>query len=132
MAAPSRSPKRSLSIALVRATAARELTRQRVAAGVDNRIQLKQGDAEVASAEQQMALARRAVESARSSLSVLLGKGPDRGLEITRPQTLRPAQLAVPADLPVALIGHRADLVAAGAEGFLRDLTGGPSLSATG
>jgi NodT family efflux transporter outer membrane factor (OMF) lipoprotein len=96
-----------------RATAARELTRQRVAAGIDNRIQLKQGDAEVASAEQQMALARRAVESARSSLSVLLGKGPDRGLEIARPQTLHPAQLAVPADLPVELIGHRADLVAA-------------------
>ena len=96
-----------------RASAARELTRQRVAAGIDNRIQLKQGDAEVASAEQQVALARRAVESARSSLSVLLGKGPDRGLDIARPQALQPAQLAVPANLPMDLIGHRADLVAA-------------------
>ncbi len=98
---------------LKRANQSRELTRQRVAAGIDNQIQLKQSDAEVASAEQETALARRAVEAARSSLSVLLGKGPDRGLEIARPQPLQPAALAVPANLPLELLGHRADLVAA-------------------
>ncbi|MEO8810571.1 MAG: efflux transporter outer membrane subunit [Rhodanobacter sp.] len=98
---------------LVRAIDARQLTRQRVTAGIDNKIQLRQGDAEVASAQQQGALARRAIDSARSSLSVLLGKGPDRGLEIQRPHTLTPAQLAIPSSLPVELIGHRADLVAA-------------------
>ncbi len=98
---------------LKRAGAARELTRQRVAAGIDNQIQLKQGDAEVASAEQQAALASRAVDAARSSLAVLLGKGPDRGLQIGRPQLLPPAALAVPIDLPLDLVGHRADLVAA-------------------
>ncbi|RCS28666.1 multidrug RND transporter [Rhodanobacter denitrificans] len=98
---------------LQRAGAARELTRQRVAAGIDNQIALKQGDAEVASAEQQAALARRAVDAARSSLSVLLGKGPDRGLQVERPRLLQPAALAVPANLPLDLVGHRADLVAA-------------------
>jgi NodT family efflux transporter outer membrane factor (OMF) lipoprotein len=98
---------------LKRATQSRELTRQRVAAGIDNQIALQQGDAEVASAEQQVALANRAVDAARSSLSVLLGKGPDRGLQIDRPQLLRPAELAVPANLPLDLVGHRADLVAA-------------------
>lgn len=98
---------------LERARKARELTRQRVAAGIDNKIQLKQGDAEVASAEQQLALASRAIDASRSALAVLLGKGPDRGLDIARPQTLQPTELAVPANLPVELIGHRADLVAA-------------------
>lgn len=98
---------------LKRANQARELTRQRVAAGIDNQIALKQGDAEVASAEQEAALASRAVDAARSSLSVLLGKGPDRGLQIARPQLLRPAELAVPSNLPLDLVGHRADLVAA-------------------
>lgn len=98
---------------LKRASSARELTRQRVAAGIDNQIQLKQGDAEVASAEQQVALAARAVDAARSSLAVLLGKGPDRGLQIGRPRLLPPAALAVPAGLPLDLVGHRADLVAA-------------------
>lgn len=98
---------------LKRSRDARSLTLQRVNAGIDNKIQLKQGDAEVASADQQMALASRAIDSARSSLSVLLGKGPDRGLQIHRPQTLTPAQLAIPSSLPLELLGHRADLVAA-------------------
>jgi NodT family efflux transporter outer membrane factor (OMF) lipoprotein len=98
---------------LKRANQSRTLTQQRVAAGIDNQIQLKQSDAEVATAEQDTALARRAVDAARSSLSVLLGKGPDRGLEIARPQLLRPTALAVPTDLPLELLGHRADLVAA-------------------
>jgi NodT family efflux transporter outer membrane factor (OMF) lipoprotein len=98
---------------LKRAKQSRELTRQRVAAGIDNQITLKQGDAEVATAEQDAALAARAVDAARSSLSVLLGKGPDRGLQIARPQLLKPTELAVPSNLPLDLLGHRADLVAA-------------------
>ncbi|MFC5527789.1 efflux transporter outer membrane subunit [Rhodanobacter ginsengisoli] len=98
---------------LKRANQSRDLTRQRVSAGIDNRIVLKQAEGEVASAEQDAALSARAVDAARSALSVLLGKGPDRGLEITRPRVLTPAELAVPANLPIDLIGHRADLVAA-------------------
>ena len=96
-----------------RATTARKLTQQRVSAGIDNQIQLNQGDAEVASAEQQQALAKRAVDAARSALSVLLGKGPDRGRSITRPQPLQAAALAVPENVSIGLLGHRADLVAA-------------------
>lgn len=96
-----------------RARDARSLTRQRVTAGIDNQIQLQQGNAEVATAAQQLAVATRAIAAARSALSVLLGKGPDRGLEITRPTVLKPDQLAVPTNLPMGLIGHRADLVAA-------------------
>jgi NodT family efflux transporter outer membrane factor (OMF) lipoprotein len=98
---------------LERASKARELTAQRVAAGLDSQLQLKQGDAEVASAQQQLALAQRAIDAARSALSVLLGKGPDRGLDIARPRPLTPEAVAVPANLPIDLLGHRADLVAA-------------------
>jgi NodT family efflux transporter outer membrane factor (OMF) lipoprotein len=98
---------------LKRANDARDLTRQRVAAGIDNQIQLKQSDSEVASAQGEKAQADRAIDAARSSLSVLLGKGPDRGLDIARPQLLPPAALMVPSNLPVELVGHRADLVAA-------------------
>jgi len=98
---------------LQRAGAARELTRQRVSAGIDNQIQLRQGDAEVASAEQNLALATRAVDAAHSALAVLLGKGPDRGLRISRPHALQPAAVAVPDTLALDLLGHRADLVAA-------------------
>lgn len=98
---------------LKRAGDARHLTSQRVAAGIDNQLQLKQSDSEVASAEGQKAQADRAVDAARTALSVLLGKGPDRGLEIGRPQLLPPAALSVPGNLPMDLVGHRADLVAA-------------------
>ncbi|AND70314.1 hypothetical protein ATSB10_28600 [Dyella thiooxydans] len=96
-----------------RASEARKLTAQRVAAGIDSQLQLKQGDAEVAQAQRQQAVADRAVDAARSALSVLLGKGPDRGLSIDRPAVLQPAAVAVPANLPANLIGHRPDLVAA-------------------
>ncbi|RDS81404.1 efflux transporter outer membrane subunit [Dyella psychrodurans] len=98
---------------LKRASDVRDLTRKRVAAGIDSQIQLKQSDSEVASAEGQKALADRAIDAARSALSVLLGKGPDRGLDIGRPQLLPPGALTVPSNLPVDLVGHRADLVAA-------------------
>ncbi|WP_266168721.1 efflux transporter outer membrane subunit [Dyella subtropica] len=98
---------------LERANRARDLTRQRASAGIDSQLQLKQSDTEVATAEQQQAVANRAIDAARSSLSVLLGKGPDRGLDITRPQVLKPVALAVPGNLSMDLIGHRADLVAA-------------------
>lgn len=96
-----------------RASEARKLTRQRVDAGVDSTLQLKQGDAEVALAQRAQAVADRAVDAARSALSVLLGKGPDRGLAIGRPAVLQPAAVAVPANLSADLIGHRPDLVAA-------------------
>jgi NodT family efflux transporter outer membrane factor (OMF) lipoprotein len=98
---------------LDRAGQARELTRQRVAAGLDNQLQLKQADSEVAAAEQQLALAARTIDAARNALAVLLGKGPDRGLDLTRPRALQPTALAVPADLTLGLLGHRPDLVAA-------------------
>ena len=92
---------------------ARELTAQRVSAGIDSKLQLRQGDAEVATAEQQLAAVTRKVDAARVALSVLLGKGPDRGLDIQRPHMLTPAKLAVPANLPAQLLGHRPDLIAA-------------------
>lgn len=98
---------------LARASEARTLTAQRVAAGIDSQLQAKQIDAEVAQAQRAQAVSARAVDAARSALSVLLGKGPDRGLAIGRPQLLQPRAVAVPASLPIDLIGHRADLVAA-------------------
>ena len=96
-----------------RANTVHQLTVQRVGAGVDSQLQLKQSDTEVANADQQLTAASRAIKAAQSSLAVLLGKGPDRGLDISRPQPLEPAALSVPAELPVELMGHRADLVAA-------------------
>lgn len=98
---------------LARATEVRKLTQQRVSAGIDSQVQLEQSDSEVASAQVGKAQADRAIDAERSALSVLLGKGPDRGLTIARPRLLPPGAISVPSNLPVELLGRRADLVAA-------------------
>jgi NodT family efflux transporter outer membrane factor (OMF) lipoprotein len=89
------------------------LAKRYLAAGLGTPQQLHQADFAVASAEQQKTQAERAIDAMRSSLSVLLGQGPDRGLQIARPRLLTPVDLALPDNLPVDLIGRRADLVAA-------------------
>ncbi len=89
------------------------LTKQRVKAGIDAVAQQRQAEATVAAAEQRAAQSAQAIESGRTGLAVLLGKGPDRGLEIARPVPLKPLDLALPDALPADLIGRRPDLVAA-------------------
>ncbi|MFK2900704.1 efflux transporter outer membrane subunit [Dyella jejuensis] len=98
---------------LQRASQTLALTRRLLAGGLGTTQQEAFADAQVASAQQQQAQAARAIDAARSSLSVLLGQGPDRGLRIARPRMLNPGQVALPDTLPVNLLGRRADLVAA-------------------
>jgi len=96
-----------------RASAERDLVKQRVSAGLDNQLQVKRSDGAVAAADQQVALSDASIDSARIALAILLGKGPDRGLDIARPRALAPAALALPPNLAADLLGRRADLVAA-------------------
>jgi NodT family efflux transporter outer membrane factor (OMF) lipoprotein len=98
---------------LQRAEHVRKLTAQRVKAGIDSRLQLQQADAEQATAQQQLAATGRGVSSARNVLAALLGKGPDRGLDIGRPKPLHPAAVALPSTLPAELLGRRPDVIAA-------------------
>lgn len=96
-----------------RARTVLKLTQQRLAAGIDSRLQLQQASTELATAQQQQAAADRVVSGARTQLAALLGKGPDRGLDIGRPAALAPARVALPSRLPAELLGHRPDVVAA-------------------
>ena len=98
---------------LQRVTQTLALTHRLVQGGLGTRQQEAFADSQVASAKQQQVQADRAIDAARSSLSVLLGQGPDRGLSIARPHLLDPGLVAVPDKLQVDLIGRRADLVAA-------------------
>ncbi len=96
-----------------RATRLLELGRQRVAAGLDNQLQIRNAESAVASAEQQMQASAHEVEIARNALAALLGKGPDRGRYIARPAVLDAPSPQVPGVLPSELLGHRPDVVAA-------------------
>lgn len=89
------------------------LSRQRVRAGLDNQLQLRQSEAAIASARQQEQAATQQIDALRNALAALAGQGPDRGLRIARPALLAAPAPAVPAVMSSELLGHRPDVVAA-------------------
>lgn len=96
-----------------RSTHAFDLTQQRVTAGIDSALQLKQTEAAVPIAKQQLIAAQLQVTAARVALAALVGAGPDRGMQIERPQSLQIGSLVLPSALPAELLGRRPDVVAA-------------------
>lgn len=97
---------------LARSQKVLELTRQRRGAGIDSDLQLRQAEARVPAAQQQVQAVQQQLDEARNALAALLGQGPDRGLTIQRPQ-LSPLALQLPSMLPADLLGRRPDVVAA-------------------
>lgn len=90
-----------------------ELTRQRVAAGLDTRVELKQAEAALPATREDIAALEESVATARNQLAALLGQGPDRGLAIARPSLRQSAGApALPARLPANLLGRRPDVAA--------------------
>jgi len=95
-----------------------ELDRQRAQAGLDSRVGQHQSESALASARQQEQAAQQQIDALRNALAELLGKGPDRGLDITRPGLLSDGAATtvsptIPSELPSELLGHRPDVVAA-------------------
>ncbi|MNO79778.1 Multidrug resistance outer membrane protein MdtP precursor [compost metagenome] len=89
------------------------LSRKRMDAGLDSKVQLQQTQAQVSLARQQLTAAQERIDSDRIALAILLGQGPDRGQDIQRPRELQPGVLALPSSLPAELLGRRPDIVAA-------------------
>jgi NodT family efflux transporter outer membrane factor (OMF) lipoprotein len=98
---------------LQRAQTFDKLTTQRVKAGIDSRFQQTQADAAVAQARAQLAAADNQVRTSGIELAILLGRGPDRALDIQPPKPLPADAIALPSALPADLIGRRPDIVAA-------------------
>jgi NodT family efflux transporter outer membrane factor (OMF) lipoprotein len=90
-----------------------DLSRQRVDAGLDSQLPLRQAETGVAAARQQATAAQQQIDAARNALAALLGKGPDRALSIGKPALLSAPAPGVPSVLPSELLGHRPDVVAA-------------------
>jgi len=90
-----------------------DLSRQRVQAGLDSQLPLRQAEAGVAAAQQEAEAAQQHIDAARNALAALLGKGPDRALSIAKPTLLTAPAPSVPSVLPSELLGHRPDVVAA-------------------
>ena len=88
-----------------------ELTRARVAAGLDSEVELKQAETSIPAAKLRIAQLEEEIALGRNLLAALAGQGPDRGLAITRPH-LKTQPVALPSVLPADLLGRRPDVVA--------------------
>jgi NodT family efflux transporter outer membrane factor (OMF) lipoprotein len=109
---------------LQRAQTFDKLTSQRLKAGIDSKFQQTQADAAVAQAQAQLIAADNDVRTSGIELAVLLGRGPDRALDINPPKPLPANAIALPSTLPADLIGRRPDVVAArwGVEASAKDI----------
>ncbi len=92
------------------------LTKQRVDAGLDTQVELKQAETQLPLTRTNIAMVNENIVNTQHALAALLGAGPDRIL------TLQASLVDVggsndfylaPQDLQIALVGHRPDLVAA-------------------
>jgi NodT family efflux transporter outer membrane factor (OMF) lipoprotein len=89
-----------------------ELVGHRVDAGLTSRVDLKQAETQVPEAKEKIAQVEELIALARNQLAALAGAGPDRGLQIARPQLAESNGALLPSRLPADLIGRRPDVIA--------------------
>jgi len=90
-----------------------ELVRQRESQQLENEGELSQARSRSAGAKADLDQIDGQIQLARNQLAALVGKGPDRGLDIALPGAVELKPFGVPATLGADLIGRRPDIVAA-------------------
>jgi NodT family efflux transporter outer membrane factor (OMF) lipoprotein len=90
-----------------------ELVRQRASQQLENDGELSQARSRSAGAKADLDVIDGQIALARNQLAALVGKGPDRGLDIALPTSVALKPFGVPSSLGVDLIGRRPDIVAA-------------------
>ena len=88
------------------------LTRDRNAAGLDSRLELKQAESALPATREELAQLDERMALARNQIAALMGAGPDRGQAIGRPSGTALASATLPTTVPAELIGRRPDVVA--------------------
>jgi NodT family efflux transporter outer membrane factor (OMF) lipoprotein len=88
------------------------ITAGRVAYGLDTEVERKTAEANLASSRSMLSAIAGRMVVIRYQVAALLGKGPDRGLSITRPQFGIFDTVYLPANLPADLVSRRPDIVA--------------------
>src|SRR5690606_30273315 len=89
-----------------------DITRQRLKAGLDTQIEVKQADSAVSAARVQLSQAATNAKLLRNQLSALLGSGPQRGDHISQVALTGMPSMA-PGNIPLELLARRPDIVAA-------------------
>lgn len=88
-----------------------ELVRQRMVAGIDSKVELRQAEGGVAQSRTEIMALEDAAARQRRALAELTGQGPD-ALGAIAPGLFPIKGVPVPANLPADLMGRRADLTA--------------------
>lgn len=87
------------------------LVKQRVTAGLDTTVDLRQAESLIAQGQVELEALGEAITRARHALAELSGQGPE-ALAAAQPALAPLKSAALPAGLPADLLGRRADLVA--------------------
>lgn len=90
-----------------------DLKQLRYKVGLDAKSEIQQTQQEVSNLAAEHEKLKEAIALTRNQLAALLGKGPDRGLQIAVPVLPDAHAIALPDALPLNLIGRRPDIVAA-------------------
>ncbi|MDF1691945.1 MAG: efflux transporter outer membrane subunit [Zhongshania sp.] len=93
-----------------------QLTKQRVDAGLDTQVELKQAETQLPLTRTNIEMVKENIVNTQHALAALLGAGPDRvlNLQAALPEPNASHNFALsPQNIPIALLGHRPDLVAA-------------------
>jgi NodT family efflux transporter outer membrane factor (OMF) lipoprotein len=90
-----------------------DITRRRVSAGLDTRLELRQAEGQLPQARVARAQAQAAADLAIHELATLTGQGAESYASIKRPAMTVDAALPVPAALPINLLARRPDVLSA-------------------
>ena len=89
------------------------ITNGRVTAGLDTNVERRTAEGNVATSQTSLTELDGQIESVRYQLAALLGKGPDRGLQIAKPVIDPKVNVTLPDNIPADLISRRPDIIAA-------------------
>lgn len=89
------------------------LAQQRLAQGLDSQVSVEEAAARVNLAQADLAEADERIKLTRNSIAALLGKGPDRGLDLARPALSTRRAIGLPSSLGADLLGRKPEVVAA-------------------
>jgi len=89
------------------------LVKERFKNSLENQGRVNQAEAARATAEADVAAVNEKIGLTKNRIAALLGKGPDRGLTITRPKIDILHPFGLPTQAKVDLLGRRPDIVAA-------------------
>jgi NodT family efflux transporter outer membrane factor (OMF) lipoprotein len=84
-----------------------------VRAGLDTNVEVRTAEGNVATSQTNLAELDGEITTVRYQLGALLGKGPDRGLQIANPVLNTTVGVTLPDNVPADLISRRPDIVAA-------------------